>query len=184
MKARIGSSMTSGTDSRRAKMIVPIVGLAFFAVVGAACGSSSASPTTTGPGGTKQYLSESGTGNKVLEAMTYPAATTVSWTFDCQTPATTGTFALTTTKSGKAPVSLTSQTGLGGGGHKPMAGAGKYGFGVTTTCGWKVTVGSTPTSPIKSDVSTTTAAPVKPAATVPAKVKTSGTKAKATTPAT
>jgi hypothetical protein len=150
-------------------------------MVGAACGSSSASPSTTGPGATKQYLSESGTGKKVLDAMTYPAATTVSWTFDCQSPSTTGTFALTTTKSGKSPVDLTSQTGLGGGGHKPMAGAGKYGFGVTTTCGWKVTVGSTPTVPVKADVTTTTATAPKPAATAPAKVKTSSTKAKSTT---
>jgi hypothetical protein len=63
-----------------------------------------------------------------------------------------------------------------------MAEAGKYGFGVTTTCGWKVTVGSTPAIAAKPAVTTTTAAPAKRAVTVPTKVKTSTTKAKSTTP--
>jgi hypothetical protein len=39
---------------------------------------------------------------------------------------------------------LTDQTGLGGGGQKPFTRSGRYGFAINTSCGWDLTVESTP----------------------------------------
>jgi hypothetical protein len=150
------------------RIVVLITGFALLATVAAACGSSSASPKSTKVSAAKQFLSQSGTGDKVLTSVTLPKAWTTTWNFDCQTPSAAGNFVLTSTKAGGAPVSLTNQTGLGGGGHKPSTSAGKYSFNVETTCGWKVSVASTPaipTTPPKSAVTTTTTVHVKKAST-------------------
>lgn len=90
-----------------------------------------------------QFLQQSGYGNKTLVSVALPASWTVTWAFTCTDPAK-GPFSLTSSVSGGSPVSITAQTGLGGGGHKPLSGAGTYTFVVTTTCGWKVSVGDTP----------------------------------------
>lgn len=161
--------------SRLPKIAVPALGMVLAATAVTAStlpGTSGASTTkTTSATKTKaapkvkQYLVKSGSGDKVLSAVKLPGAWTVGWTFDCQSPSTKGTFALSTTASGGTPVSVTSQTGLGGGGHKPFNNkAGSYGFAVSTTCGWKVTVGSTPVVPVTAStksksVATTTTKP-------------------------
>ena len=157
--------------SRLPRIVVPAVGLVLVAsavtasaLPGAAGASTTkTSSTTTSTPKVKQYLVKSGSGNKVLTAVKLPGAWTVTWNFDCQSPSTKGTFALTTSDNGGAASNVTSQTGLGGGGHKPFNNkAGKYGFTVATTCGWKVMVGATPAVPVTASskaksVTTTTA---------------------------
>jgi hypothetical protein len=51
---------------------------------------------------------------------------------------------LSSTEQGRSADKLTDQTGLGGGGQKPFMQSGRYSFGVNTSCGWTVTVESTP----------------------------------------
>jgi hypothetical protein len=69
----------------------------------------------------------------------------VVWRFDCQNLAKQrGTFVLSSTAQGASPVKLTDQTGLGGGGQKPFTRSGRYGFAINTSCGWDLTVESTP----------------------------------------
>jgi hypothetical protein len=69
----------------------------------------------------------------------------VTWRFDCQNlPKKAGTFVLSSTEQGRSSARLTDQTGLGGGGQKPSTVPGTYSFAITTTCGWKLTVGTTP----------------------------------------
>jgi hypothetical protein len=76
-----------------------------------------------------------------------PKAWTVDWNFRCQNPTTSRPFSLATVEHGGPPDNVTTQTGLAGGGNKPFNTASSYRFAVTTTCGWKVTVVSTPTNP-------------------------------------
>jgi hypothetical protein len=127
--------------------------VAVFAGSIALCGASSASalhssPVTTArakPAATKIYMQRSGTGNKELLPMVVPSKSTVAWRFDCQNaPKQRGTFVLSLKQQGHWAVKLTDQTGLGGGGQKPFTQAGRYGFGINTSCGWNLTVESTP----------------------------------------
>jgi hypothetical protein len=93
----------------------------------------------------KVYLKTAGAGNRALSAVNLPAGWTVVWTFDCQNVAKQrGTFVLRSTAQGGSPVKLTDQTGLGGGGQKPFTRSGRYGFAINTSCGWDLTVESTP----------------------------------------
>ncbi len=165
---------------RPKRKLVAGMAVAAVAVLAAACSSSGASTTTTSTtlspaAAAQKFLDQSGTGNKSLTPVALPSKWTVTWTFNCQNPATTGTFSLGSTGKGTPTAIITSQTGLGGGGHKPYTKAGTYTFIVKTTCGWKVTVGSTPTVPVKSVVTTTTTAK---------KSTTTTTSKKSTTPTT
>jgi hypothetical protein len=114
---------------------------------------SSGPPSSTTVPSSKDYLKDAGTGNKALGPVTLPATWTITWSFDCGT-LPKGTFVLTSADTAAAPVTLTNQTGLGGGGHKPFSTGGSYRFAVTTTCHWTVTVGPTPPA---VPVTTTTA---------------------------
>ena len=49
---------------------------------------------------------------------------------------------LTATPSGGSTTQVTNQNGLEGGGYHPFTTAGTYTFAVTTTCSWKVVVGT------------------------------------------
>jgi len=143
--------------------MVGVAGVALGATVVAAC-SSTAAPVTPKKAPVtqtvaKQYLDDSGTGDRILPFVQLPKAYTVTWTFNCQDPAKTGTFLLTSTVKGGPAVDVTKQTGLGGGGHKPFYKAGNYNLAVTTTCGWKAVIANTPVTPVKSAVTTTTLAP-------------------------
>jgi len=158
--------------------VVGTIGVAILLTT-AACGTSGASSTTTPTtltpaAAASKYLNQSGTGDKTLAAISLPSKWTVTWTFNCQNPATTGTFALSLSAHGIPSASVTSQTGLGGGGHRPYTEAATYTFVVKTTCGWRVTVGGTPTAPVKA-VATTTTAPKKPTTTTTAKSTTAST---------
>jgi len=181
----------AGTRRRPALVALSVPGIAVLAIMAAACGSSSSTAastsTTKATGSTvggastttiavaKSYLEASGTGNKMLASVVLPAAWTVSWTFDCKTPSTTGTFLLTSAKVGGTPVNVTKQTGLGGGGHKPYSTSGSYQFAVTSACGWKVNVATTPNSPTTSSASTTTSAPSVTPTTVSTEAKSTTT---------
>jgi len=119
----------------------------------ALCGASSASALRRSavatarakPAAAKVYMQRSGTGNKELSPMMVPSKSTVVWRFDCQNaPKQKGTFVLSAKQQGHWAVKLTDQTGLGGGGQKPFTQAGRYGFAINTSCGWDLTVESTP----------------------------------------
>ena len=97
------------------------------------------------PAALKVYLKSAGSGNRALSSVQLPAEWTVVWRFDCQNVANKrGTFVLSSTAQGASPVKLTDQTGLGGGGQKPFTRSGRYGFAINTSCGWDLTVESTP----------------------------------------
>jgi hypothetical protein len=68
----------------------------------------------------------------------------VIWTFSCVDPVSARSIVLTSTKARGSPVTLTDQTGLGGGGHKSITTSGAHTYVVATTCNWKLMVGSTP----------------------------------------
>lgn len=132
-------------------MAFPIT-MAVFAASMALCGASGASalassPAATArakPGAAKVYIQRSGMGNKELAPVTVPSGSTVAWKFDCQNaPKHRGTFVLSSKEQGRSAVNLTDQTGLGGGGQKPVV-TGRYGFAVNTSCGWDLTIESTP----------------------------------------
>jgi hypothetical protein len=135
--------------SRLSKIVMPTVGIMLAAIGVTACGISSAAhaPTAAATQKPKEFVIQSGSGDKLLAAVKLPKAWTVNWNFRCQNPTTSRPFSLTTIDHGGAPDNVTNQTGLAGGGNKPFKTAGNYRFSVTTTCGWKVTVGSTPTNP-------------------------------------
>jgi hypothetical protein len=98
----------------------------------------------------KVYLKSAGSGNKALSSVKLPAEWTVVWRFDCQNVAKQrGTFVLSSTAQGASRVTLTNQTGLGGGGQKPFTRSGRYAFAINTSCGWDLTVESTPPPPAK-----------------------------------
>ena len=88
-------------------------------------------------------ISKSGTTDGTLGPVVLPAAWTVSWSFECPN-SKKGTFVLSATAVGGLPVTVTNQTGLGGGGHKPYTTSGSYSFAVKTTCAWNVKAGVTP----------------------------------------
>lgn len=146
------SSSTNGIRtprSRLSKILVPAVGIMLTAITVGACGSSSAThasrvSTTSKP---KVFVIQSGSGDRLLTAVKLPKAWTVDWNFRCQNPTTSRPFSLTTIDHSGSPANVTTQTGLAGGGNKPFKTAGSYRFAVTTTCGWKLTVGSTPKLP-------------------------------------
>ncbi len=133
---------------RLSKIMIPTMGLTLVAIGVAACGSPSAAhaPTATAQK-PKEFVIQSGSGDKLLTAVKLPKAWTVNWNFRCQNPTTSRPFSLATIDHRGSPENVTTQTGLAGGGNKPFKTAGSYRFSVTTTCGWKVTVGSTPTTP-------------------------------------
>lgn len=153
MKAsRLRSSSTNGIGtwrSRLSKIVIPAVGIMLAAIGAGACGSSSATraPTAVTTLNPKEFVAQSGSGDRLLTAVKLPKAWTVDWNFRCQNPTTSRPFSLATIGHGGRPDDVTTQTGLAGGGNKPFNTAGTYRFAVTTTCRWKVTVGSTPTDP-------------------------------------
>jgi hypothetical protein len=155
--------------SRLSKIVIPAVGIILTAITVGACGSSSAThaPTSAISQKPKEFVIQSGSGDRLLAAVKLPKAWTVDWNFRCQNPTTSRPFSLATIDHGGSPDNVTTQTGLAGGGNKPFNTAGSYRFAVTTTCGWKVTVGSTPTNP-------------KTATTVPSKAVTTTTTASST----
>jgi hypothetical protein len=186
MKLRLTQSDNDGAArlaSLSKRAMVPAMSVALLVTAGLACSpatagasSKSKSPSKLTSAVTpKQFFSATGTGSKNLSASKLPKAWTVTWTFDCQSPATTGTFALTSAKVGKTAAKVTSQTGLGGGGHLPYTGAGAYTFGVTTTCAWTVKVNATPKVPIKAAVTTTTTPSAKKSKATKSKVATTTT---------
>jgi hypothetical protein len=126
--------------------------VAVFAGSVALCGAAGASAlhsspviTRSKPAVAKIYMQRSGTGNRELAPMMVPSKSTVVWRFDCQNaPKQKGTFVLSTKEQGRSVVKLTDQTGLGGGGQKPFTQSGRYSFGINTSCGWSLTVESTP----------------------------------------
>jgi hypothetical protein len=144
-------SRTNGilsSPSRLSKIVIPAVGIVVAAIGVGACGSSSATHApTAATRKPKEFVTQSGYGDRLLTAVKLPKAWTVNWNFRCQNPTTSRPFSLATIDHGGSPDNVTTQTGLAGGGNKPFNTAGSYRFAVTTTCGWKVTVGSTPTNP-------------------------------------
>jgi hypothetical protein len=147
---RHGSTNSLVTSrSRLSRIVIPAVGVMLTAIGVGACGSSSAThaPTAAATQKPKEFVLQSGSGDRLLTAVKLPKAWTVDWNFRCQNPTSSRPFSLTTTDHDGSPDNVTTQTGLAGGGHKPFTTAGSYRFAVTTTCGWKVTVGSTPTNP-------------------------------------
>jgi hypothetical protein len=121
--------------------------VALFAGSMAICGAAGASAPSK-PAPVKVYLHHSGTGNRALPSVALAAPWTVVWKFDCQNAAKQrGTFVLSSTAQGASEVKLTDQTGLGGGGQRPFTTSGRYSFAVNTSCGWDLTVESTPPPP-------------------------------------
>ncbi len=153
MKAS-GSTPTMGLSSRprprSTRRVFRATAITVVAISAAACGQAarSASPTTTTA--SKHFLQLSGTGDKAIAAMPLPSRWTLAWKFDCQSPGTTGTFQLLATRRGGTPVSVTNQTGLGGGGQKPFTQSGTFSFAVKTTCSWKVSTATTPRTAAES----------------------------------
>lgn len=152
MKASdLGYGSTNGilpSRWRLSKIVIPAVGIILAAISVGACGSSSATHTPTAAAQKpKEFVTQSGSGDRLLTAVKLPKAWTVNWNFRCQNPTTSRPFSLATIAHGGSPDNVTTQTGLAGGGNKPFNMAGSYRFAVKTTCGWKVTVASTPTNP-------------------------------------
>jgi hypothetical protein len=102
------------------------------------------------PAPLKVYLKNAGSGNRALPSVNLPGEWTVVWRFDCQNVAKQrGTFVLSSTAKDSRALKLTEQTGLGGGGQRPFTKAGRYSFAINTSCGWDLTVESTPPPPAK-----------------------------------
>ena len=108
--------------------------------------SSTASPKSAAAASAtpKALLKKSGTGNEALPAVLISAKWTVTWKFNCQHPVRKASFALSAIKQGAAPLAVTNQTGLGGGGQMPFKDGGTYSFDVKTSCSWDVDVAPTP----------------------------------------
>jgi len=148
-----GPHLATRPAPRWSRTVIFPMTVAVFAGSIALCGASGASalpssPVTaslTKPAAPKIYMQRSGTGNKEIASIMVPPKSSVVWRFDCQNaPKQRGTFVLSSTEQGRSADKLTDQTGLGGGGQKPFMQSGRYSFGVNTSCGWTVTVESTP----------------------------------------
>ncbi len=142
----IGSAKTDRLRWRRdqratAVGVALLALLALLALTLTACSSNSSSPTTTVS--SKPVIQQSGTGSKTLGSVTLSAKWTVTWKFNCTNPVTASRFVLTATKSSGSPISITDQTGLGGGGTKAYTKTGTFAFAVATSCSWNVLVGPT-----------------------------------------
>jgi hypothetical protein len=125
----------------RPKHLVPLAVLITCPLSLAACSSGSSAPVTTHPAGVP-YLTRSGTGSETLPAVGLPSRWTLIWRFSCTNPTSRRPFVLTATPSGGSTKQVTNQNGLEGGGYHPFTTAGTYTFAVTTTCSWKVVVGT------------------------------------------
>ena len=125
----------------RPKQLIPLAVLVALPLALSACSSGSSAPVTTHPPGVP-YLSRSGTGNATLPALALPSRWTLIWRFSCTDPTSRRPFVLTATPSGGTTKQVTNQNGLEGGGYRPYTTAGTYTFAVTTTCSWKVVVGT------------------------------------------
>jgi hypothetical protein len=148
-----GRHLATRSRPRLSRTIIFPMSVAVFAGSIALCGAAGASnlhsspvaASRVKPAATKIYMQRSGTGNKEISSMMVPPKSSVVWRFDCQNaPKQRGTFVLSSTEQGRSAVKLTDQTGLGGGGQKPFMQSGRYSFGVNTSCGWTLTVESTP----------------------------------------
>ncbi len=116
--------------------VLAVLGFGF-----ASCSSNSPSVTTD------STVHQSGTTSKTISSVDLPKKWTVTWRFNCTNPVTARRFSLTATKSGGSPISITDQTGLGGGGTKTYAQTGTFDFAITTTCTWNLDVGPASSSP-------------------------------------
>ena len=154
MRIRDHSSCHGARSTTSAIAVIVVVVLT---VVVAACGSSSKSPTTTTATDTP-LLRLAGTGDRSLAPVTLPAKWAVSWRFNCSNRSAASPFTLTASTRGGAPVTVTTQTGLSGGGYKPSTVAGPTTFVVATTCGWSIIVGTTRLTPPAAPAGGTTPA--------------------------
>jgi hypothetical protein len=142
------------TRRRPSRCLSSALAAVLFAALMAVCGSAAATTSAASAASVarssaapmsvaaapRYYLRQSGNGNKVLRAVSLPSKWYLVWRFDCGTKR--GTFVLTSTKKGLSPFTVTRQTGLGGGGQRPFIKAGRYQFGIRTTCPWKVAAAS------------------------------------------
>jgi len=124
-----------------------VAAFAAGSVLLSACGSSSSTTVSTHPPGVP-YFSRTGVGNATLPQIALPSSWSLVWRFDCTNPSSRRPFVLTSTRSGGSTTQVTSQTGLEGGGYRPFHTSGDYTFAVTTTCHWKLFVGTTGTQTI------------------------------------
>jgi hypothetical protein len=139
---------------RRWSSIAPsLVTVLLASVVAAACSTSTA---PTPQVSATRYLDRSGVGNLVLPPVALLSKGTVTWRFNCQDPSTRRPFAITATERGGSPVTVTHQTGLGGGGYKSFKTSGTFTFTIKTSCNWNVTVGTK-----KAGAPSATTTPVK-----------------------
>lgn len=161
---------TGAKGRRNARMLASAATLALVVALLGACSSGSSSSTappkaaTSASATRKAFLKKAGTGNEALPAVLVSAKWTLTWKFDCQHPVRKASFALSAIKQGAAPVAVTNQTGLGGGGQMPFKDGGTYSFDVKTSCSWDVDVAPTP--PAAPPV-TTKPAPARPATSTP-----------------
>ncbi len=146
----------SDSRTRGAAALAALAGpLALLGLSLAACSSNSSSPTTTVS--SRPVIQRSGSGSKTLGSVTLSTKWIVTWKFNCTNPVTASRFLLTATKSGGSPISITDQTGLGGGGTKAYNQTGTFTFAVATPCTWNLLVGppSVGTSTTTTSSSTT-----------------------------
>jgi hypothetical protein len=170
LKSNPEAVLTSAQWRRPARTVASAATLSLVLALFGAC-SSGSSPSTapakshasasTTP---SAFLKKSGTGNEALPAVLISAKWTVTWKFNCQHPVRKASFALSAIKQGAAPLAVTNQTGLGGGGQMPFKDGGTYSFDVKTSCSWNVDVAATPlpTPPV-----TTKPAPARSASSTP-----------------
>ena len=144
----------------RPNQMFPAAALAACSLLMAACGSGSSAPVSTHPAG-EPYLSRIGTGSATLPSIALPARSTLVWHFSCTNPSSRRSFVLTSTPDGGKATTVTNQTGLEGGGYRPLKTAGVFTFAVKTTCSWQVLlttegIDTIPTTVPKARTSTST----------------------------
>jgi len=168
LKRNPESILTSAQRRRPARTLASAATMSLVLALFGACSSGSSSSTAPKSPSTsttpKAFLKKSGTGNEALPAVLISAKWTVTWKFNCQHPVRKASFALSAIKQGAAPLAVTNQTGLGGGGQMPFKDGGTYSFDVKTSCSWNVDVATTPppTLPV-----TTKPAPPRSATSTP-----------------
>ncbi len=147
-------SCNDGPDGarRRVPSWALLIGIALLA---AACSSSAAASSTINGSSKGPFVKRSGTGDAAIASTTLPSRAIANWTFDCSSTSKTGTFVLSTSKSGGAAITLTNQTGIGGNGHKTLSSSGRYRFTVKTPCSWTLVVGMKLPKPAVSTTTTT-----------------------------